>query len=72
MPSSVNRDVAPSFVTCHPADKRGWWPITAVTACLGKTLQEGISFYKTPAHQELIKLRQPYSTWDFRVVEDEF
>ena len=47
-------------------------PLTVVTACPGKTLQDGISFYKSPADQELIKLRQPYSTWDFRVVEDEF
>ena len=45
---------------------------SSVTACPGKTLQEGISFHKTPAHQELIKLRKPYTTWDFRVVEGEF
>ena len=47
-------------------------PLTVVTACPGKTLQDGISFYKSPAYQELIKLRKPYTTWDFRVVEGEF
>ena len=47
-------------------------PLTVVMACPGKTLQDGISFYKSPAYQELIKLRKPYTTWDFRVVEGEF
>ena len=47
-------------------------PLTVVTACPGTTLQDGISSYKSSADQELIKLRKPYTTWDFRFVKGEF
>ena len=46
--------------------------LTVVTACKGKSLQDGIDFYKSPAYQELVKLRAPYTDWDFRLVQGRF
>ena len=43
-----------------------------VTACKGKTLQDGIKFYKSPAYQELVKLQAPFTDWDFRLVQGRF
>ena len=47
-------------------------PLTVVTRCPGATLQDGINFYKSPEYQELVKLRAPYTNWDFRLVEAKF
>ena len=35
-------------------------PLTVVSACKGKSLQDGIDFHKSPAYQELVKLRSSY------------
>ena len=47
-------------------------PMTVVTRCPGTTLQDGINFYRSPEYQELVKLRAPYTDWDFRIVEGKF
>lgn len=47
-------------------------PLTVITRCPGATLQDGINFYKSPEYQELVKLRAPYTDWDFRLVEAKF
>ena len=43
-----------------------------VTACKGKALQDGIDFFKSPTYQELVKLRAPFTDWDFRLVQGRF
>ena len=47
-------------------------PLTVITKCPGATLQDGISFYESPEYQELVKLRAPFTDWDFRLVEGKF
>ena len=47
-------------------------PLTVITRCPGATLQDGINFYKSPEYQELVKLRAPYTDWNFRLVEAKF
>ena len=47
-------------------------PLTVVTAYKGKTLQDGIDFFKSPTYQELVKLRAPFTDWDFRLVQGRF
>lgn len=47
-------------------------PLTVITACSGGSLQTGIDFYNSPEYQELVKLRQPHTDWDFRLVEGRF
>ena len=47
-------------------------PLSVITKCPGTTLQDGIDFYKSPEYQELVKLRAPFTDWDFRLVEGTF
>ena len=47
-------------------------PLSEVLAFKGKSLQDGIDFYKSPAYQELVKLRPPYTDLDFRLVQGKF
>jgi uncharacterized protein (DUF1330 family) len=47
-------------------------PLTVITRCPGATLQDGIDFYQSPEYQELVKLRAPFTDWDFRLVEGTF
>ena len=47
-------------------------PLTVVMACPGATLQDGIDLYNSPEYQELVKQRQPFTDWDFRLVEGRF
>ena len=47
-------------------------PLTVVMACKGESLQDGVDFYKSPAYQELVKLRVPCADWDFRLVQGKF
>ena len=47
-------------------------PLTVVMACPGSTLQNGIDLYNSPEYQELVKQRQPFTDWDFRLVQGRF
>lgn len=47
-------------------------PMTVIVSCKGGTEQEGVAFYESPEYQELIKLRAPYTNWQFRLVEGKF
>ena len=47
-------------------------PLKVVTACKGKSHQDGIDFFKSHAYQELVKLRAVYTNWDFPLVEGKF
>ncbi|QNJ17047.1 conserved hypothetical protein (DUF1330) [Synechococcus sp. A18-40] len=44
--------------------------MTVVAVCKGKTLQDGIDFYKSPAYQELVKLRAPFTDGTFVLCKD--
>ena len=47
-------------------------PLTVVTRCPNATQQDGINFYESNAYQELVKLRAPFTDWDFRLVQGKF
>ena len=47
-------------------------PLTVVTRCPNATQQDGINFYKSNEYQELVKLRAPFTDWDFRLVQGKF
>ena len=44
-------------------------PMTVIVGCKDATENEGVAFYKSPEYQELIKLRTPYTNWQFRLVQ---
>ena len=44
-------------------------PMTVIVGCKDATEKEGVAFYKSPEYQELIKLRTPYTNWQFRLVQ---
>ena len=44
-------------------------PMTVIVACKGATEESGIAFYESPEYQELVKLRAPYTNWQFRLVQ---
>ena len=47
-------------------------PLTVVTRCPNATQQDGINFYESNEYQELVKLRAPFTDWDFRLVQGKF
>ena len=47
-------------------------PLTVITRCPNATEQDGINFYESDEYQELVKLRSPFTDWDFRLVQGKF
>ena len=47
-------------------------PMTVIVSCKGATEKEGVAFYNSPEYQKLIKLRAPYTNWQFRLVQASF
>ena len=47
-------------------------PLTVVTRCPNATQRDGINFYESNEYQELVKLRAPFTDWDFRLVQGKF
>ena len=47
-------------------------PLTVITRCPNASIQDGIDFYQSDEYQELVKLRAPFTDWDFRLVQGKF
>tara|TARA_Y200000002_G_scaffold362197_1_gene349028 strand:+ start:3980 stop:4264 length:285 start_codon:yes stop_codon:yes gene_type:complete len=47
-------------------------PLTVITRCQNASTQDGINFYESDEYQELVKMRAPFTDWDFRLVQGKF
>ena len=47
-------------------------PLTVITRCPNASTQDGINFYESDEYQELVKMRAPFTDWDFRLVQGKF
>lgn len=44
-------------------------PLTVIMKCLNSTRQDQVDLYESDEYQDLLKLRTPFTDWDFRIVE---
>ena len=44
-------------------------PLTVIMKCLNSTKQDQIDLYESDEYQDLLRLRAPFTDWDFRIVE---
>ena len=43
-------------------------PLTVIMKCLNSTRQDQVDLYESDEYQDLLKLRAPFTDWDFRIV----